>query len=253
MSDIPMAHVCEWCKREFFHVRAEQRFCNTRCSNKKSATDRSRASRRSYICKRCGAAFEDKKTAEREFCSQNCYWLDKKMSPQLFPAHFWARVNKDGPIPNHVPHLGPCWIWTGGSGTDGYGAVTTPSGKTSAHRAAFALSFGEIRSGLMVCHHCDNGTGGCVRPDHLFLGTALDNARDMVSKGRSLRGARSNLYGKSKRGEQSSSALLTEAQVIEIRARLAAGETQLAISADYPVSESCIGVIARRRTWRRVP
>ena len=34
----------------------------------------------------------------------------------------------------------------------------------------------------MICHHCDNRI--CVRPKHLFLGTAKDNAQDREKKGR---------------------------------------------------------------------
>lgn len=36
--------------------------------------------------------------------------------------------------------------------------------------------------GMFACHHCDNPP--CVNPDHLFVGTAKDNAMDAKRKGR---------------------------------------------------------------------
>lgn len=26
---------------------------------------------------------------------------------------FWAKVNKEGSVPEHCPEIGPCWTWTG--------------------------------------------------------------------------------------------------------------------------------------------
>jgi hypothetical protein len=34
---------------------------------------------------------------------------------------FWAKVDKNGPIPAYRPDLGPCWLWTASKRADGYG------------------------------------------------------------------------------------------------------------------------------------
>jgi hypothetical protein len=52
-----------------------------------------------------------------------------------------------------------------------------------AHRYAYAWLYGDIPGGMQVLHRCDVRL--CVNPDHLFLGTQLDNMRDMCAKGRS--------------------------------------------------------------------
>lgn len=90
---------------------------------------------------------------------------------------FWRYVDKTD----------ECWTWTGGRINGGYGCFSV-DGETNvaAHRFSYQLHNGEIPAGLVVCHRCDNPP--CVRPDHLFLGTQLDNVRDMFSKGRSVSG-----------------------------------------------------------------
>lgn len=87
----------------------------------------------------------------------------------------WAKVDRTE----------SCWIWTGGTNIKGYGCIGLGErgrGKALAHRVSWELAFGPIPDGLWVLHHCDNPP--CVRPDHLWLGTAADNNRDMVAKGR---------------------------------------------------------------------
>lgn len=105
---------------------------------------------------------------------------------------FWAKVNKQGPVPAHRPELGPCWVWTGTVPKQpGYGRFNTGiklAGRwviVNVHRYSWELHHGPVPAGLWVLHRCDNRP--CVRPDHLFLGTATDNNRDMVAKGRHWR------------------------------------------------------------------
>lgn len=54
-----------------------------------------------------------------------------------------------------------------------------------AHRVAWLIFKGLIPKDCHVLHKCD--IPSCVNPDHLFLGTNLDNMRDKVKKGRAAK------------------------------------------------------------------
>lgn len=84
---------------------------------------------------------------------------------------FWNKVRKSD----------NCWEWTAGKNR-GYGAFFVNGKNVGAHKFSWEIHFGEIPKGMYVCHRCDNSL--CVRPDHLFLGTQLDNIQDSVMKGR---------------------------------------------------------------------
>lgn len=112
---------------------------------------------------------------------------------------------------------------------------------SKAHRVAWDLTYGPIPDGMLVLHRCDNPS--CVRPDHLFLGTQTDNMLDRKAKGR----------GNHRRGSRHGRAKLTEAQVLEIRSRYAAGDvTQTQLGDEYGVCHVVIGNIVRRRLWRHI-
>lgn len=87
------------------------------------------------------------------------------------------------------PNTG-CWLWTAAdTGRYGYFRLDGKVGQRrsiGANRAAWLLYRGPIPEGMMVCHTCD--TPICVNPDHLFLGTPLDNMLDKVAKGRQVSG-----------------------------------------------------------------
>ena len=74
-----------------------------------------------------------------------------------------------------------CWLWIGAVKASGYGVMHYAGRTQRAHRVSYELFVGPIGSSW-VLHRCDNPA--CVNPDHLFLGDAVDNARDMVAKGR---------------------------------------------------------------------
>ena len=113
-----------------------------------------------------------------------------------------------------------------------------PNGRAhrGAHRVSYAAFVGDPGD-LHVCHRCDNPA--CVNPDHLWLGTAGDNHQDRVTKGRS----------NPRRGEQHHSAKLSAADVLDIRARCAAGESQHSVAQAFKISQPAVSYIVRRLSW----
>jgi hypothetical protein len=87
---------------------------------------------------------------------------------------FWSKVN--------IGAFDSCWEWSAGINEKGYGRFRVGQKQARAHRISWELCFGKVSENLCVLHKCDNRK--CVNPNHLFLGTAQDNANDMSAKWR---------------------------------------------------------------------
>lgn len=83
---------------------------------------------------------------------------------------FWEKVDTTG----------ECWLWTSQT-RSGYGLFRLNGKIVSAHRLSYLIHNGHLPN-IHVCHSCD--TPACVKPEHLFLGTAKINSDDKMVKDR---------------------------------------------------------------------
>jgi HNH endonuclease len=130
-----------------------------------------------------------------------------------------------------------CIEWMGSRDKLGYGRLVVTGSSVLAHRKAWELERATVPEGLHVCHKCDNPP--CVNPDHLFIGTHVDNMMDKHGKGRC----------RTVTGELSKSKL-TEAAVREIRADKISLVKDLA--AKFGVRPNTISMVRTGRNWRHV-
>lgn len=134
-----------------------------------------------------------------------------------------------------------CYEWTGSVGTDGYGLMSVEGKTRRVHRVAASVFFGmDLRSDLLVLHHCDNTR--CWNPDHLWLGTNDDNMQDRNLK-RRARGTQ---------GVAHHAAKLTEGDVLDIRRRFAAGQKQAEIADALGLKRGLVNDIVHRKTWKHI-
>lgn len=147
---------------------------------------------------------------------------------------FWAKVEKTL----------TCWIWTGAvSGPMKYGALTRSGMHFLAHRWSWKLAFGPIPDGMHVLHNCD--TPRCVNPEHLFLGTKLDNTRDMIAKGRSK-------FSNPHPGMTHHNHRFSDDDIRTMRLLFEAGLSQCELGRIYRTNQGNISRIVRRITWSHV-
>lgn len=186
-------------------------------------------------CARCGTpitSISNRNRALRRgygYCSHSCA-APRAMSQR---DYFFTHVSPE-------PMTG-CWLWAGAIDHYGYGQMcpkrrrNDKSFETKAHRASWALHFGQIPAGMLVCHACDVRL--CVNPDHLFLGSVAENNRDARSKSRHIH------------GERHPFAKLTSIDVGEIRTSTLPGRT---LARKFGLSESTVSQIRHHKRWTSI-
>ena len=145
-----------------------------------------------------------------------------------------------GPVFQHLP----CIPFAGSLTRAGYGRTQFMGRQYLAHRLAYAIN--EMQhpaslKGVVIRHRCDNPA--CINVDHLQPGTAADNMRDKVDRGRQLVGG------------QIPQSKLTAAQVTAIRAAYqprSRDANQRALAAQYGVSQATISLAIAGINWKHI-
>ena len=190
---------------------------------------------------------ERKKEVACQRCGKKMVRYLSQIGPLIFCSHacrrgpveerFWSKVDKS-------PHPQGCWMWKGAHHPDGYGLFQWPEKKEQrSHRIAWIMKNGDIPDGLWCLHKCPGVRNpGCCNPDHIYLGTQLENMRDAVADGTHFHA----------RGEESANAILTESAVKEIRANYKRGAVN-GLARKFKVSRLTIIGVGQRRSWKHIP
>ena len=151
-------------------------------------------------------------------------------------ARFWSKVLV-------TKGLEDCWEWQGATKNKGYGRIKVNGKSLTASRIAWELYHGQPLGDLFALHTCDNPR--CCNPTHIVAGTNHENVKQAIERG---------LWVFPKvAGEENGMARLSHADVIVIKARLAAGETVTRVAADFPVSYAMVWNIQKGKSWRSIP
>lgn len=150
---------------------------------------------------------------------------------------------------SHIDSKG-CWIWRGTAKTyPRFWAGKRPHRTISTAHRFVLVALGHKMKGLVGRHTCDNKR--CVNPAHLIPGTHKDNADDASDRGLASLPPKTNWVDRMK-VKPHHWQKLSAGDIPEIRRRLAEGETQRKIAADYGVSDNAVWHIKAGDRWRHV-
>lgn len=149
---------------------------------------------------------------------------------------FWEKVD--------LKEDAECWPWTASTDSDGYGWFSINATTISAHRYSALLRYKELGY-YLVRHTCD--TPSCVNPNHLVLGSPLDNSNDMKERNRQAC------------GEKQHQANLTDDKALEIlkKYKIEVDSKRTygcleRLAKEYNVPKQCIYRITSRQSYKHL-
>ena len=195
-------------------------------------------------CAVCGTLYKCRKDKFKtsRLCSKKCQYVFMGFSSGERRHEKWAQETREQTLEamrNKFEEFfkkssdDSCWLWKkkNGNSISDYANFTFRSERYKSNRAAWLIYRGEIPKDMYVLHKCD--IRFCVNPDHLFLGTHVDNMHDMKLKKRAKPRCK-----------------LSPEQVTEVREMLNLGVTTTRLAKKYNVSSTCIWYIKHNKSWK---
>lgn len=166
--------------------------------------------------------------------------LKLTMAPQGAPRAFYLSALNS--------QTDECVLWPYCRDECGYAVLGPPAGSKIPKRVHInlctALYGPRPSSNHDACHNCGNGHLGCVNPRHLRWDTKKNNCADQL------------IHGTRRRGEDKWNANLTNAQVLDIRFRVAfrklTGEMVKDIAASHGVDPRRVTEITKGRSYAHI-
>lgn len=222
----------EYCKKHFEENMFNKKFGHLRVLGISSQSDSTNVHFLICLCD-CGKIFHTRKRNVLEGRTKSCCnYVSKEEDIERFKSK--VVINKND-----------CWLWNGGrykrkNGNKSYGRFETKlfPEEYLAHRISFLLFKGPIPESMFICHICD--VENCVNPDHLFIGTAEANIKDMILKNRQAS------------GENNGSSKLKEYEVLAIRKSYSNGISLHDLAEKYNVYNTCIYKVIKRESWKHI-
>lgn len=156
----------------------------------------------------------------------------KEISPDyVIRSHsYYGRTVLDVLTSNFSIDENGCFNWSGYKNEAGYGVIRLEGSLRRVTRLICEFVHGRAPlPGEDVRHKCDNPS--CINPEHLLVGSRLDNVRDMIERGRNLV------------GQKCPWARFTKDQVESIRKRRASGERGVDLAREFGVHPNTIYMI----------